>query len=167
MKITKSQLKQVIKEAIEGDTHSPLLSAIESLAGKIEDLDVSIDYLASSITGDSAAVIGYGQKALGRFARKPKMRKDSFKEGLKQDIREVLEEIGNTSAAAGASMRAAGLAGKRDEEEEVDEVLGPDAEVGDYIEDFKDSDAPQFKGKSKEKRKEMAVAAALDAKDNK
>tara|TARA_B110000263_G_scaffold243294_1_gene249837 strand:+ start:613 stop:738 length:126 start_codon:yes stop_codon:yes gene_type:complete len=31
--------------------------------------------------------------------------------------------------------------------------------MGDYIDDFVKSDAPQFKGKSKEKRKEMAIAA--------
>ena len=33
------------------------------------------------------------------------------------------------------------------------------ADQGDYIKDFEKSDAPQFKGKSKEKRKEMAIAA--------
>jgi hypothetical protein len=36
-------------------------------------------------------------------------------------------------------------------------------DAGDYIKDFQKSDAPQFKGKSKEKRKEMAIAAYLDA----
>ena len=41
------------------------------------------------------------------------------------------------------------------------EVLGKDADQGDYINDFVKSDAPQFKGKSKEKRKEMAIAAYL------
>ena len=35
--------------------------------------------------------------------------------------------------------------------------------MGDYIKDFQKSDAPQFKGKSKEKRREMAIAAYLDA----
>ena len=39
------------------------------------------------------------------------------------------------------------------------EVLGKDADMGDYIDDFQKSDAPQFKGKSKEKRKDMAIAA--------
>ena len=39
------------------------------------------------------------------------------------------------------------------------EVLGKGADMGDYIKDFKKSDAPQFKGKSKEKRKDMAIAA--------
>ena len=43
--------------------------------------------------------------------------------------------------------------------------FGKDADAGDYIDDFQKSDAPQFKGKSKEKRKDMAIAAYLDKKD--
>ena len=38
------------------------------------------------------------------------------------------------------------------------EKLGKDADMGDYIKDFQKSDSPQFKGKSKEKRKDMAIA---------
>ena len=41
------------------------------------------------------------------------------------------------------------------------EKLGKNADMGDYIDDFEKSDAPQFKGKSKEKRKDMAIAAYL------
>ena len=41
------------------------------------------------------------------------------------------------------------------------EKLGKNADMGDYIDDFEKSDSPQFKGKSKEKRKEMAIAAYL------
>ena len=41
------------------------------------------------------------------------------------------------------------------------EELPKDADQGDYIDDFEKSDAPQFKGKSKEKRKDMAIAAYL------
>ena len=33
------------------------------------------------------------------------------------------------------------------------EKLGKNADMGDYIKDFQKSDAPQFKGKSKEKEK--------------
>ena len=43
------------------------------------------------------------------------------------------------------------------------EKLGKDSTMGDYIDDFKKSDAPQFKGRSKEKRKQMAIAAKLSA----
>ena len=45
------------------------------------------------------------------------------------------------------------------------EKLGKDATAGDYVKDFKKSDAPQFKGKSKEKKQDMAIAAFLDKKD--
>ena len=39
------------------------------------------------------------------------------------------------------------------------------AEMGEVIDDFYKSDAPQFKGKSKEKRREMAIAAKLNAEE--
>ena len=41
------------------------------------------------------------------------------------------------------------------------EKLGKDADAGDYVKDFYKSDAPQFKGKSKKKRRDMAIAAFL------
>lgn len=42
---------------------------------------------------------------------------------------------------------------------EVNEKLASNASVGDYIKDFTESDAPQFKGKSKEERRKMALGA--------
>ena len=45
------------------------------------------------------------------------------------------------------------------------EKLGKNADAGDYIKDFRKSDAPQFKGKSDKKIQKMAVAAYLDKKD--
>ena len=48
---------------------------------------------------------------------------------------------------------------------QINEKLGKNADAGDYIDDFMKSDAPQFKGKSKEKIRKMAIAAYLDAKD--
>ena len=62
---------------------------------------------------------------------------------------------------------AAKMAGLRLEEVELEEKLGKDADAGDYIDDFKKSDAPQFKGKSDKKKRDMAIAAYLDAKDKK
>ena len=41
------------------------------------------------------------------------------------------------------------------------EKLDKDADAGDYVKDFYKSDAPQFKGKSKKKRRDMAIAAYL------
>jgi len=52
-------------------------------------------------------------------------------------------------------------------EKAVEEKLTKRSKVEKYIEDFKDSDAPQFKGKSQDKRRKMAVAAYLSKKDKK
>ena len=47
---------------------------------------------------------------------------------------------------------------------ELDEKMDmKKADMGDVVKDFYKSDAPQFKGKSKEKRREMAIAAKLQA----
>ncbi len=47
------------------------------------------------------------------------------------------------------------------------EELGPDADAGDYVDDFRKSDAPQFKGKSDKKIQKMAIAAYLSKKGKK
>lgn len=44
-------------------------------------------------------------------------------------------------------------------DEMINEVLSKSAKAGDWIHDFVHSDNPKFKGKSKEKRKQMALAA--------
>jgi hypothetical protein len=48
---------------------------------------------------------------------------------------------------------------KNRREPRLREKLAKTAPVDDYIDDFEKSDAPQFKGKSKEKRKDMALGA--------
>ena len=71
------------------------------------------------------------------------------------------------AAADQASKRQKGIAKAvsklTKESVELDEVL-KGADAGEYVKDFQDSDAPQFKGKSKEKRHQMAIAAYLEAK---
>jgi hypothetical protein len=47
----------------------------------------------------------------------------------------------------------------------LDEKLTKRTPMGKYIDDFEESDAPQFKGKSKAKRREMAIAAKLSKMD--
>jgi hypothetical protein len=47
----------------------------------------------------------------------------------------------------------------------INEKLKPSMGAGAYVDDFRKSDAPQFKGKSKAKKNKMAVAAYLSAKD--
>ena len=45
------------------------------------------------------------------------------------------------------------------------EKLDKNSDAGDYIDDFRKSDAPQFKGKSDKKIRKMAIAAFLDKKN--
>lgn len=53
-----------------------------------------------------------------------------------------------------------------EEAEEVEEKIDmKKADMGDVIKDFQSSDAPQFKGKTKEKKREMAIAAKLSAEE--
>ena len=46
----------------------------------------------------------------------------------------------------------------------LQETLSPNDSAGEYVSDFEKSGAPQFKGKTKEKRVQMAVAAYMSAK---
>ena len=55
---------------------------------------------------------------------------------------------------------------KKDKKVSMDEKLSKSADMGDWIDDFEKSDAPQFQGKSKEKRRQMAIAAKLNSEDN-
>jgi hypothetical protein len=57
------------------------------------------------------------------------------------------------------------MVGVASEEGAIDEKLKPSMGAGAYVDDFRKSKAPQFKGKSKAKKNKMAVAAYLSAKD--
>ena len=66
---------------------------------------------------------------------------------INPSMKEAFEEIGGTLL----------------EVTELDEKMDmKKADMGDVIDDFYKSDAPQFKGKSKKKRREMAIAAKLN-----
>ena len=49
---------------------------------------------------------------------------------------------------------------------ELDEKLKASDDMGTWVKDFQDSDAPQFKGKSQKERQKMAIAAKLAAERN-
>jgi predicted RNA binding protein YcfA (HicA-like mRNA interferase family) len=61
-------------------------------------------------------------------------------------------------------VQVANLDNKRYELNMYKESLDKKANVGDYVSDFKKSDAPQFKGKTKKERQKMAVAAFYSSK---
>jgi hypothetical protein len=68
MKLSESRLKQIIEEELEGPQVTELL---KKLVSAIDNLDISIDYLAASITGQDAFSLGQMQKSLGRYYSPP------------------------------------------------------------------------------------------------
>ena len=73
MKITKNQLKALIREGIfDTDTQTPeLTQALKKLLKGIESLDTSVDYLSAVMTGTSPLSTGVGQKIMGRYRTPP------------------------------------------------------------------------------------------------
>jgi hypothetical protein len=96
MKLTKSQLKQIIKEEL--GNNKALTNAISQLAQKIDGLDVSIDYLAAALTGGDPYEIGAHQAHVGRGYRPSsggvKIRREQLKHIVKQALDNVLNEVG-------------------------------------------------------------------------
>ena len=77
-----------------------------------------------------------------------KEKKVNNKIKINPKLGEAIEEIGGTLI----------------EMVEIDEKMNlATADMGEVIKDFQTSDAPQFKGKTKEERRKMALAAKLEA----
>jgi len=99
MKITKSQLRGIIKEEFSELTGMPDLSKVEELLEdllvQLGKLDLSIDYLAASITGEDALSIGATQSALGRLATAPR-KATNIKESTsvtKNELRNLVKQV--------------------------------------------------------------------------
>tara|TARA_Y100000310_G_scaffold80187_1_gene76855 strand:- start:866 stop:1198 length:333 start_codon:yes stop_codon:yes gene_type:complete len=103
MKLTGDKLKELIKESVEADEE--LLAALKKLNKGIDNLDLSIDYLAAAFTGEAPLSIGMGQKIMGRYRLPAKerpraeMRENTealkMEEYIKQIIDEELEKVLN------------------------------------------------------------------------
>jgi len=94
--------------------------------------------------------IGYG------LSSQPRMNEKLAKPEEKK-LKKIKKELeGASKMHAGQAKKIAKI---------VKEKLTKGSSVEDHVEDFKDSDAPQFKGKSKDKKVQMAVAAYLSKKN--
>lgn len=64
--------KGVATESAEGSlSDGKVTKLLQKLLDTLDNLDVSIDYLAGAVTGDDPLAIGVVQKDLGRLARRP------------------------------------------------------------------------------------------------
>lgn len=102
MKIKKSELKKIIIEEINSDNE--LIAAIDSLAKKIDNLDVSIDYLAAAATGEDALALSFGQSRFGRAARSKKKTAYDFKQGSQAVDEELSEGHGGEGSMARSQL---------------------------------------------------------------
>ena len=96
MKLTKDSLKKIILEEMSAD--KALLDSLGELSTSIENLEVSIDFLAAIFTGESGVSIGAAQRQLGRayspkVQRMPQRELDALRARVKQMIREELEVV--------------------------------------------------------------------------
>jgi len=74
--------------------------------------------------------------------------------------------IGKTLQALRTQWKAGNFSADKDELlKSLSEKITKRTPMGDVIDDFYQSDAPQFKGKSKKKRRQMAIAAKLSKMD--
>ena len=85
---------------------------------------------------------------------------------LHDDLAASIEELQAKKDELEEQMKGMEAPEKGDKKK-VDEKLKPSMGAGAYVKDFKKSKAPQFQGKSKAKKQDMAVAAYLSAKDKK
>ena len=123
MKITKTQIKQIITEEIEG-IDGALLAAIGTLAQKIEQLDVSIDYLAGSLTGETPAAVGYRQGALGRYARPIRFKgTPNTPDRMNEIIDAIVQELGTVPSRV---YQPGELAAQNDKiRQDIENILSP------------------------------------------
>jgi len=126
--------------------------------------------LTEAKSGDKEAYTKFFNKALKKFGvdspaelkgDKEKEFYDYVDKNWKADDEEKMSE-GKYSKSR-AQQAAIAISKKEKNESTINEVLKPSDDVSTWIEDFYKSDAPQFKGKDKEERREMAVAAWLEA----
>ena len=95
MKITKQKLINLIKEEVSD--MSGIENLLKDLLSQLEKLDISIDYLASSLTGEDPLAIGISQQTVGRFAapssRNRRRNIDESKSITKKNLKNLVKQV--------------------------------------------------------------------------
>ena len=149
-KVTKNDGKDVHIKDTSGKTHqfkvTPNLPKTTNEAVKRDDIPFDGPYKKTS--GDGSVKDKSGA-VHGPMSRARDLARKAMQKKMKEEFNiEITEE------------QAADLCDTVSLHEKMDMAK---ADMGDVIKDFKKSDAPQFAGKSDEKRREMAIAAKLQA----
>tara|TARA_Y100001963_G_scaffold107496_1_gene148640 strand:- start:640 stop:1512 length:873 start_codon:yes stop_codon:yes gene_type:complete len=89
---------------------------------------------------------------------------DNFQKDQRSISKKVKMHIDNHDKTTPQIDKMLNKSLKNFKEEGLKEKLDKNSDAGDYVKDFRKSDAPQFKGKSDKKIRQMAIAAYLDNK---
>ena len=174
MKITPKELKQIIKEELEavkekvvkrGDKYAYVSKKGKTLG--THDTKAGAEKQATAIrisrnVGESS-LNEDGHTDVPSAIRKLKTSMEDAMQILK-----ALEHMPDTELPSWWMSKitlAADYLNKSRDYLLVSEKLDPSDGAGAYVKDFRKSDAPQFKGKGKKKRQQMAIAAYLQDKE--
>ena len=94
MKFDKAKIKTMVMDQFSEQTQfdsKRLEELLEDLLDQLGKLDLSIDYLASAVTGDDPLNIGVAQSALGRLAQAPN--KNNKMQETKSKLKSIIEEV--------------------------------------------------------------------------
>ena len=103
------------------------------------------------------------EESLNKIIKNPKELESIFSDFIGDDVDGALRDWFKSGVRTVEKIDPAQFLNVN--EGELDEKLTKKSKVDTYIKDFKDSDAPQFKGKSEDKKVKMAVAAYLSKKN--
>jgi hypothetical protein len=103
------------------------------------------------------------EESLNKIIKNPKELESIFSDFIGDDVDGALRDWFDSGVRTVEKIDPAQFLNVN--EGELDEKLTKKSKVDTYIKDFKDSDAPQFKGKSEDKKVKMAVAAYLSKKN--
>ena len=168
MRLTKDIIRGLIKEAINAQEREDKINTILNQLANLDDADVNFIMTNVRNKMDKQEEMSEAHDHEGDMAKR-QMYKTA------RDAKQVFHMIhpgDNYPAWLQSKMtKVADYIGVIKNYLEYDHVVGEkldkDATAGDYVKDFQKSDAPQFKGKSKKKKQKMAIAAYLDAQDDK
>jgi len=90
---SKERIREIIKESLnelEDDNKINYTEFFKEIIQKLQQLDISIDYLSSAMTGKSPWDIGVDQDSVGRMATATKSKvKEQIKEVIKREIKSL------------------------------------------------------------------------------
>ena len=176
MKITKEQLINIIKEELEqvisegryrqATTYPELYDALKAAIGEYNDEIVKI--VLRGVLDDRDH---YGRSELNEDGHTDVPSAVRKLKTSMEDAMQILNALEGMPEAPLPSWwmskitLAADYLNKSRDYLLVSEKLDPSDGAGAYVKDFRKSDAPQFKGKGKKKRQQMAIAAYLQDKE--